>query len=77
VQVRRGSVSFYLTKQARDHIVLEPSDKAAEAWRSHRWDPFTEIDRDCAFGKGRPRGLLVLLARTSNAACHGGRWELV
>jgi hypothetical protein len=62
------SVSYYLTKQARDHIVLEQSDKPAEAWRNHRWDLFTEIDRDCAFGKERPRGLLVILARSSNAS---------
>src|SRR5262249_54582269 len=35
------SVSYYLTKQARDHLVLEQSDKPAEAWRNHRWDSFT------------------------------------
>jgi putative flavoprotein involved in K+ transport len=35
------SVSYYLTTHARDHVVLEQSDKPAEAWRNHRWDSFT------------------------------------
>jgi putative flavoprotein involved in K+ transport len=35
------AVSYYLTRQGRDHLVLEQSDRAAEAWRNHRWDSFT------------------------------------
>jgi putative flavoprotein involved in K+ transport len=35
------AVSYYLTRQGRDHLVLEQSDTAAEAWRNHRWDSFT------------------------------------
>ena len=35
------SVSYYLTRQGRDHLVLEQSGKPAEAWRNHRWDSFT------------------------------------
>src|SRR6516165_439687 len=35
------AVSYYLGKQARDHVVLEQADKPAEAWRNHRWDSFT------------------------------------
>src|SRR6516162_644384 len=35
------AVSYYLGRQARDHVVLEQADKPAEAWRNHRWDSFT------------------------------------
>src|SRR5262245_43016644 len=35
------SVSYYLTRQGRDHLVLEQSAKPGEAWRNHRWDSFT------------------------------------
>jgi putative flavoprotein involved in K+ transport len=34
------AVSYYLRRQARDHLVLEQADKPAEAWRNHRWDSF-------------------------------------
>lgn len=36
-------VSYYLTQQRREHIVLEQSSKAGEAWRNHRWDSFTFV----------------------------------
>jgi putative flavoprotein involved in K+ transport len=35
------SVSYYLTRQGREHLVLEQSDRPADAWRNHRWDSFT------------------------------------
>ena len=35
------SVSYYLTREGRDHLVLEQSDRPGEAWRNHRWDSFT------------------------------------
>ena len=35
------AVSYHLTRQGRDHIVLEQSDRPANAWRNHRWDSFT------------------------------------
>jgi putative flavoprotein involved in K+ transport len=35
------SVSYHLTRLGRDHVVLEQSDRPAEAWRCHRWDSFT------------------------------------
>jgi putative flavoprotein involved in K+ transport len=35
------SVSYYLTQQNRQHIVLEQAAEAANAWRNHRWDSFT------------------------------------
>src|SRR5215468_10265823 len=35
------SVSYYLARQGRDHLVLEQSDRPGEAWRNHRWDSFT------------------------------------
>ena len=35
------AVSYFLTRQALDHVVLEQADKPADAWRNHRWDSFT------------------------------------
>ena len=35
------SVSYYLTRQGREHVVLEQADAPANAWRNHRWDSFT------------------------------------
>jgi putative flavoprotein involved in K+ transport len=35
------AVSYYLSEQGREHLVLEQSNKPAEAWRNHRWDSFT------------------------------------
>ena len=35
------SISYHLTRQSRDHLVLEQADRLAEAWRNHRWDSFT------------------------------------
>jgi putative flavoprotein involved in K+ transport len=34
------SVSYFLSQQARDHVVLEQAAQAGEAWRNHRWDSF-------------------------------------
>src|SRR5215831_2614363 len=34
------SISYYLCQQGRDHVVLEQSDRPANAWRNHRWDSF-------------------------------------
>jgi putative flavoprotein involved in K+ transport len=35
------SVSYYLTRQGQEHVVLEQADAPANAWRNHRWDSFT------------------------------------
>ena len=35
------SVSYYLTRRGREHVVLEQADAPANAWRNHRWDSFT------------------------------------
>src|SRR5215831_5634897 len=35
------AVSYHLTRQGRDHAVLDQADRPAEAWRNHRWDSFT------------------------------------
>jgi putative flavoprotein involved in K+ transport len=35
------AVSYYLGRDARDHMVLEQAEKPADAWRNHRWDSFT------------------------------------
>ena len=35
------AVSYFLTLQGVDHLVLEQADGPANAWRNHRWDSFT------------------------------------
>jgi putative flavoprotein involved in K+ transport len=35
------AVSYYLTRQGREHVVLEQSHRAGNAWRNHRWDSFS------------------------------------
>jgi putative flavoprotein involved in K+ transport len=35
------SVSYYLTRENREHIVLEQAAETANTWRNHRWDSFT------------------------------------
>jgi len=37
------AISYYLTQQGREHIVLEQASQAANAWRNHRWDSFTLV----------------------------------
>jgi len=37
------AISYYLTQQGREHIVLEQAAQAANAWRNHRWDSFTLV----------------------------------
>jgi putative flavoprotein involved in K+ transport len=34
-------VSYWLSRHARPHVVLEQADRPANAWRNHRWDSFT------------------------------------
>ncbi len=36
------SISYYLTQQGRNHVVLE-QQRVGEAWRSGRWDSFTLV----------------------------------
>jgi putative flavoprotein involved in K+ transport len=36
------ATSYYLTRQGREHVILEQAQQAAEVWRS-RWDSFTFI----------------------------------
>jgi putative flavoprotein involved in K+ transport len=35
------AVSYYLTQQGRDHVLLEKR-RVGEAWRSGKWDSFTD-----------------------------------
>jgi putative flavoprotein involved in K+ transport len=35
------AVSYFLSLQGRDHLILEQAAAPAEAWRNHRWDSFT------------------------------------
>jgi putative flavoprotein involved in K+ transport len=36
------SISYYLTQQGREHVVLE-KDRPGEAWRSKKWDSFSLV----------------------------------
>jgi putative flavoprotein involved in K+ transport len=37
------SLSYYLTRQQRPHILLDKAGQLADAWRNHRWDSFTLV----------------------------------
>lgn len=43
------SLSYYLTRAGREHIVLEKSAQVANAWRNRRWDSFTLITPNWSF----------------------------
>jgi putative flavoprotein involved in K+ transport len=37
------ATSYHLTRQRRDHVVLEQAPRSANAWRTARWDSFTLV----------------------------------
>ena len=37
------AISYYLTQQGREHVVLERTPAIANAWRNQRWDSFTLV----------------------------------
>ena len=37
------ATSYYLTRQGREHVVLEQASRAANVWRNERWDSFTLV----------------------------------
>ncbi len=37
------AISYYLTQQGREHIVLEQAARPAPVWRNERWDSFTLV----------------------------------
>lgn len=37
------AMSYYLSQQGREHVVLERAPAVANAWRSQRWDSFTLV----------------------------------
>jgi len=37
------ATSYYLTRNGREHVVLEQAAQAANAWRNGRWDSFTLV----------------------------------
>jgi putative flavoprotein involved in K+ transport len=43
------SLSYYLSKQGYEHIVLEKSAQPAEVWRNQRWDSFTLVTPNWSF----------------------------
>jgi putative flavoprotein involved in K+ transport len=44
------SLSYYLSRAGREHIVLEKAAQVADAWRSRRWDSFTLVTPNWTFG---------------------------
>jgi len=43
------SLSYYLSRAGREHIVLEKASQVANAWRNRRWDSFTLITPNWSF----------------------------
>jgi putative flavoprotein involved in K+ transport len=43
------SVSYYLTKVGREHLILEKSNRPGNAWRNQRWDSFTLVTPNWTF----------------------------
>jgi putative flavoprotein involved in K+ transport len=37
------AISYYLSQEGRDHVVLERAPAVADAWRNQRWDSFTLV----------------------------------
>jgi putative flavoprotein involved in K+ transport len=37
------AISYYLSQEGRDHVVLERAAAVANAWRNQRWDSFTLV----------------------------------
>jgi putative flavoprotein involved in K+ transport len=37
------SISYYLSQERREHVVLERAPAVANAWRNQRWDSFTLV----------------------------------
>src|SRR5664279_441289 len=43
------SVSYYLSQQHREHVILEQADRPVHAWRDERWDSFTLVTPNWTF----------------------------
>jgi len=43
------SLSYYLTRAGREHIILEKAPLVADAWRNRRWDSFTLVTPNWSF----------------------------
>ncbi len=43
------SLSYYLTQQQREHVVLEKANRAGSVWTQQRWDSFTLVTPNWAF----------------------------
>jgi putative flavoprotein involved in K+ transport len=43
------SLSYYLTRAGREHMVLEKAPMVADAWRNRRWDSFTLVTPNWTF----------------------------
>jgi putative flavoprotein involved in K+ transport len=37
------AISYYLSQERREHVVLERAPAVANAWRNQRWDSFTLV----------------------------------
>jgi putative flavoprotein involved in K+ transport len=43
------SVSYYLSQEHREHVILEQADRPAHTWRDERWDSFTLVTPNWTF----------------------------
>ena len=61
------AISYYLSQEGRDHVVLERAPAVAHAWRNQRWDSFTLVTPNfqvrmpgAEYGGNDPYGFLSL-----------------
>lgn len=43
------SLSYFLQRRGREHVVLEKANQPGDAWRSQRWDAFTLVSPNWTF----------------------------
>jgi putative flavoprotein involved in K+ transport len=46
------AISYHLSQEGREHVVLERVRAMANAWRNQRWDSFTLREQAKAIGEG-------------------------
>lgn len=44
------AISYYLSEEGREHVVLERAPAVADAWRNQRWDSFTLVTPNFQLG---------------------------
>jgi putative flavoprotein involved in K+ transport len=61
------AISYYLSQEGREHLVLERAPAVANAWRNQRWDSFTLVTPNfqvrmpgAEYSGGHPYGFMTL-----------------